>query len=123
MARQGWGLIVVMAAALIVYLVMPDQIDATAVVHAGNPGPGATSVIDPTHDGSGQLVLCSDQLTTPPRATCRSLPAAADRDIPLASGAVSPNLGADQPPGWQLVNPIALAALRSAHTALQVLRC
>ncbi|MER6604170.1 hypothetical protein ACFWRZ_32045 [Streptomyces rubiginosohelvolus] len=120
MVRRGW-VIVLMAAALLVYLVMPDQ--PTTPPYAAST---ATSVAfvhadHASHDHPGQPDITSDDVTVAPRSVLDGHPPPHDHACPDVSHTGAPGRDCGAGRGARTADG-ALDALRPALSALQVLR-
>ncbi|MFE9890440.1 hypothetical protein [Streptomyces scopuliridis] len=124
--RRGWALTVLMATALLVYLVMPNQLMAPAespmpTVAAASPQPEML-LVDLAHDDSGNPTCASDDVTMLSRSTLQEHPAADEHIVPWAPRAAVLGRAGVAPPNAGTGNG-ARDALRPSLSALQVLRC
>ncbi|MCX5097648.1 hypothetical protein OOK36_55430 [Streptomyces sp. NBC_00365] len=125
MTRRGWPVVVLLATALIAYLVMPNDLAVPAhAAPTSSWGAGVRSgpvLSDLVHDDSGRPVAFSDEVTMPPRDLPQGHPPSADRE-PIWDS-LAPALGRRGSAGSGTVSGGALAALRPRLDDLQILRC
>ncbi|MFD4606416.1 hypothetical protein ACFWPQ_51515 [Streptomyces sp. NPDC058464] len=113
------------ATALLVYLVMPNQLmtpaGGSAAAVSGAVAPGAV-LSDLAHTGCGQPVCLSDDVTMPPRNTLQEHAPLGDRNVDWVTSTVPVHLTQVAPPGRPMATG-AGDALRPTLSHLQILRC
>ncbi|MFC5752921.1 hypothetical protein [Actinomadura rugatobispora] len=124
MARRVRGVVIVMAAALLVYLVMPNgllsrQAGETPSTVSSSGGTSSAGALE----RPGPEEMTSDEVTMPPRDTLPDLSPVFAWDVPWLAAPAWTVPSERGPPGGRSGTWNRLAVLQPALSLLRVLRC